>query len=574
MSYFLRKTNKEKGIYLQICETIYNPETKMSSNKNYKVLGYVDSLKQTIDDPISYYEKVVKEMNEKDKEERKQKVSSTTPIVKNIGYFLLKAMMNTLNVKDDLDLMGVRYKYEKSVSEFIETMIYCQIVKPSSKQKNASDVIPYLYKSVKMSDDQIYRMINFVGCNYKKYIELFNSHIEETYDRDYKHAFFDCTNYYFEIDLAKDDKQKGPSKENRKEPIIGQALLLDANQIPLCMEMYPGNKSERPYIRKLIEEMKIKNNILGKTIQVADKGLNCAQNIYFASVEGDDGYVFSKSIHGKNLNEKEKQWILLNDDTFNIWKEVKNHKGEVIYKYKECIDDFEYQFINENKEKIKFTRKEKRIVTFNENLAKKQINEINKQVEKIMALNTIKGIKRSEYGDAVKYVDFKVEGDDVDISPTINETKINEDKLYAGYNLIVTSETNLSAEEIYRIYHGLWKIEESFRITKSYLEARPVYLQTKESIYGHFLICYLSLLLLRLLEINVFKNSLNTYDLISFIRSFNITDLGNKFMSNILNTDTLKQIKSVTQLTCIDNLYLSHNNIKNMLEYEFLYTRF
>ena len=407
-------------------------------------------------------------------------------------------------------------------------------------------------------------MINFIGSNYKKYIEIFNHHVLDVFGRNYNHVFFDCTNYYFEIDLPKDDKQKGPSKENRKDPIIGQALLLDGNQIPLCMEMYPGNQSEKPYIRKLIDEMKIKSNVKGRTIQVADKGLNCARNIFSATKEANDGYVFSKSVHGNYLSSIEKEWILLEDDLYNKWTEIKDTKGRLLYKVKEVIDVFDYEFTNDDGEKVKFKQKEKRVVSYNPCLAKKQIAEIEKQVEKVMKLNTIKGLKRTEYGDAVKYAKFNGE-----VEASLNLEKIEEDKRYAGYNLIVTSETKLSALEIYDIYHGLWRIEESFRITKSQLEARPVYLQTKESIYGHFLICYLSLLLLRLLEFKIFDHKINTSDLISYIRDFKITSIGDRYVSNILMSETLKKVKEVTQLNCIDNYYLDKKTIQNLLDFEF-----
>lgn len=142
--------------------------------------------------------------------------------------------------------------------------------------------------------------------------------------------------------------------------------------------------------------------------------------------------------------------------------------------------------------------------------------------------------------------------------------------MFAGYNLIVTSETNLSAQQIYRIYHGLWRIEESFRIAKTSLQSRPVYLQTKESIYGHFLICYLSLLLLRLLELYTFNNELNVYDIINFIREYNVIKLPNmKYQSIISNTDVMKAIKKAIGLSCLDNNYLTEKNIKNMLDYEY-----
>ena len=564
MSFFLRKSIKSNGIYLQICETVYNKETKSSSNKNYKIIGYADSYKHLYDDPIKHFEDVVKEMNLKAKEDKNLKVSSSNPVTKNIGYFLVKSLFNTLNVKKDLDLMGSGFKFEKSISDFIETMVFCQIVKPSSKLKNAQEIIPSLYGVNSFSEDQIYRMINFVGTNYKKYIEIFNEHVKKLFGRNYKHVFFDCTNYYFEIDLPKEDKQKGPSKENRKEPIIGQALLLDANQIPLSMEMYPGNQSEKPYIRKMIEEMKTKYNVKGRTIQVADKGLNCAKNIYSATKEANDGYVFSKSVHGNNLSAIEKEWVLLEDDSYNKWTCVFDSNNKLIYKVKETIDVFDYEFIDDLGNKVKFKQKEKRVVTYNPCLARKQKAEIDKQVDKVLKLNTLRGLKRTEYGDAIKYASFNNE---VDVS--LNYDKIEEDKKYAGYNLIVTSETNLSALEIYNIYHGLWRIEESFRITKSYLEARPVYLQTKESIYGHFLICYLSLLLLRLLEFKVFENKLNSSEIVNYIRSFNITEVDERFVSNILMTNTLKTVKEVTQISCIDNYYLDKKQIEKMLDYEF-----
>ena len=569
MAYFLRKFKKNNDYYLQICETTYNKETKKSSNKNYKILGYLNDLKKQYDNPIEYFKKIVKELNKKLKEESEEKVSSTKYVTQNIGYFLIKAMLNTLNVKQELDLMGLGYKYEKSISSFIEAMMFCQIVKPSSKLKNAQEILPSLFNVEQFSDDQIYRMINFVGSNYKKYIELFNSHIEEVFPRNYKHMFFDCTNFYFEIDLPSNDKQKGPSKENRKEPIIGQALLLDGNQIPLNMEMYPGNESEKKYIRKLIDEMKTKSNVQGRTIQVADKGLNCARNIYAATKESNDGYVFSKSVHGKQLSLREKKWLLLDDNDENKRTNIYDSNGQLKYRYKSCVDVFDYEFTNDDGNKVSFSQKEKRVVSYNPELARKQIFEINRQIEKIRKLNTVKGAKREEYGDSIKYVNFESNLKGAVLKPVLNEDKIQEDKLFAGYNLIVSSETKLDARQIYEIYHGLWRIEESFRITKSYLEARPVYLQTKESIYGHFLICYLALTTIRLLEFNIFKNEINSSELIKFIRSFNITRFGNKYISNVKNTDVLQKIKEVTQITTLDNLYFNESKIENLLNYEF-----
>ena len=122
--------------------------------------------------------------------------------------------------------------------------------------------------------------------------------------------------------------------KKNKGPIVGLGLLLDANQIPIGMKLFPGNQSEKPVIRNVIDELKTRNSVSGRTIQIADKGLNCSENIFHA-VKNGDGYIFSKSV--KQLPEKEKTWVLLPND----YRDVKTAKGDVLYRIKECIDDYE-----------------------------------------------------------------------------------------------------------------------------------------------------------------------------------------------------------------------------------------
>ena len=170
-----------------------------------------------------------------------------------------------------------------------------------------------------------------------------------------------------------------------------------------------------------------------------------------------------------------------------------------------------------------FSVPEKRIVSFNPALAKKQKAEIMKMADRASNYTTYKKMTREELGDAVKYV--KVTNKDRDgkkVTPIMetDQDRIQEDLKYAGYNLMVTSELDMDPLQVYQTYHSLWRIEEAFRITKSYLDARPVYVQKRETIYGHFLICYLTLFLLRVLEIKVFKNAVSSYDLLRFMRDF------------------------------------------------------
>ena len=153
----------------------------------------------------------------------------------------------------------------------------------------------------------------------------------------------------------------------------------------------------------------------------------------------------------------------------------------------------------------------------------------------------------------------------------INQAKIDENLKYAGYNLLVTSELDMEPLQIYHIYHNLWKIEESFRITKSYLDARPVYVQKKETIYGHFLICYLSLFLLKILEIKCFKNKINSYDLVNFMRDFRVIDKGDGTYINISQNQSVNEkIKNLIGLTNLDALYLTEKEIEIIFEFTML----
>lgn len=582
MAYFLRQDKKKKGIYLQMYETYWDKEKKQPRSRNIESFGYVsDLISDEIPDPVSYYKEYVERKNRERAASLADKTrprAFATQFEKNIGYFLVYSLLSELNVKDTIDILASQKRFQFNLYDMIAQLIYARILYPCSKSKTVSSVFPRLYNGVSISEDQVYDGCAFIGESYKKYIELFNHCYEEHYKRDFSSVFFDCTNYYFEIDLPSEDKQKGPSKENRHEPIIGQALLLDADLVPLAMQMYPGNESEKPYIRKIIQEMKERYKVTGKTVQVADKGLNCARNIYAAVVEANDGYVFSKSIHGKGLSEKEKQWLLLENDA-NVYTDYRDKNGKLLFRLKSCVDTFSYKFkeldSETGKEKIiTFRVKEKRIVSYNPSLAQKQKAEIMKMVDKAANYTTYKKMAREDLGDSAKYVRvISTDKSGKTVKPVIeiDQAKIDEDLKYAGYNLLVTSELDMSPLQVYRTYHNLWKIEESFRITKSYLDARPVYVQKKETIYGHFLICYLSLFLLRVMEIKCFKNEINTYDLVNFMRDFRVVDKGDGTYINISQNQTVNEkIKKLTGLTNLDALYLTEKEIKNIFEYAML----
>ena len=574
MRYFVKKsTPSKKGLYLQIYKTNYVPG-KGNQNKSYKAIGYVsDLIASGIPDPVAYAQNLVDELNS-DLPNRKEMKIGDISSSKNLGYFLIKSMIDYLDFDYILKLMSSNMKFHFNLSDFVRSMIYAQIVNPGSKHKAFEKVMPNIYGAESFSYDQILDTINYIGNDYQKFVELLNISIQKKWKRNTSNAYFDCTNYYFEIDLPKEDRQFGPSKEERHLPIIGQALLLDEDQIPIGMSLYPGNDSEKPKIRESIENLKQRFDIDSRIVQVADKGLNCARNIYAASKEANDGYIFSKSVHGKNLSKQEKQWVLLENEN-NIWNEVKDSNGKLVYKYKECIDTFKYKFTNEEGKCVEFNVKEKRVVSYNPSLARKQKAQIQKQIDKAIAISSLKQASKEEYGDSIKYVNFTSidkEGEVVKSIPSLNQEKIDEDLSFAGYNLLVTSEINKSAQDIYNTYHGLWRIEESFRVMKTYLEARPVYLQNKESIYGHFTICYMALTILRLIELKVFNDELPIGQIIEFIRNYNITEtLEGSFINNATKSNTLSIIQKRYGLSKLDNIQLRKKDVENILTSELFF---
>ena len=571
MAYFLKKTNNKKGTYLQIYSSFYDPERGHTAHKAYKPLGYVHELQaKGIDDPISFYKEEVNKLNQEAKAAKNAKkakqISDDSP-EKLIGYFPVKNINDKLSVKKYIDFMQTTTDFRFNIFDMISALVYARLVYPCSKSKTYDEVIPKLFDSYDFSLNQLYDGLEYIGCEYEKIIEIYNHQIQQIYGFDTSHTYFDCTNFYFEIDKEDNFRRKGPSKERRKDPIVGLGLLLDANQIPIGMKMFPGNQSEKPVIRNVIDELKKRHSVSGRTIQIADKGLNCAENIFHA-LENGDGYIFSKSV--KLLPEIEKTWVLLPND----YKDVKNENGEVLYRMKECVDAFEYKFNDSETGKVKkFKITEKRIVTFNPKLAKKQIYEINKEVEKAKLLKASQA-KKSEYGDSARYVIFTTadkKGNDTDgkVKVTMNEELIQKSLELAGYNMLVTSEISMDGKDIYTGYHNLWRIEESFRVMKSQLDARPVYLQKKDTIIGHFLICYLAVLLTRLLQFKILQNNYCTEDLFEFIRDFRVAKISDrKYINLSRGTTFIKEFATLCNLP-LTSYFLSESDIKKMLSHRF-----
>lgn len=557
MAYFLKKTPLKGRTYLAIYESFYDHDKKGTAHKCFKSLGSVEThLENGMADPIAHFQKEVDALNNSTSDEKTRKISDTSPLL-HVGHFILKSILDKLKIKKYVDYFKLVNDFDYDLFDLLAALVYARSVHPCSKSRTFHEVLPALFQPHDFSYDQLLDGVSFLGRNYEKFVELFTTQVQSIFGVDTSKTYFDCTNFFFEIDREDDFRKNGPSKENRRAPIVGLGLLLDSNQIPIGMRMYPGNESEKPVLRAVINDLKKQNSISGRTIHVADKGLNCAQNIADSRKNGD-GYIFSKSVKG--LPEKEKQWVLLEQG----FSEVKDKQGHLLYRFKSCVDKFPYVAEHEGK-KVTVMLTEKRLLTYNPALAAKKRYEINRMIEKARGL-TISQAKRADYGETGKYVTFTdKKGEKATVH--INQEAIDNDLMFAGYNLLVTSEVDMTDHDIYSTYHNLWRIEESFKIMKSDLDARPVFLQKEDSIKGHFLICYIAVLLERILQFKTLKNQYATTDVYEFIRNFKVVKAESKYINVTTSSDFINNLSSRTNLP-LTNLLLSETQLKSIFNYK------
>jgi hypothetical protein len=264
-----------------------------------------------------------------------------------------------------------------------------------------------------------------------------------------------------------------------------------------------------------------------------------------------DGYIFSKSVKG--LTAAERAWALSDEG----WADVGDGHGGILYRIKEATGGFGYRVTGADGRKRAVPLTEKRVVAYSPSLARKQVYEIDRQVEKARRLR-LAAAKRSEYGDSAKFVTFSpVDGeggirDDAAVVATLNREAIRKAKQAAGYNMIVTSETGMPAREIYATYHRLWRIEESFGVMKSELDARPGYLQRQSTITGHFLVCYIAVLLVRLLQEKVLGGRYCSEDVMGLLRGLNVCRVsGRKYVNVSRRTPLIEDLAERTGLSLL-----------------------
>jgi transposase len=429
---------------------------------------------------------------------------------KNIGYFVPDGLYDALGVHNVMTKHKSASRLKYDLNGITKLLVFGRLLHPDSKLGTFENRGDYLFDIAPSARErEIYRALDCLNDTSDAIQQRMNTRIKSSIGRNTEVCFYDVTNYYFEIGQNDDDvkdeegktvckglRKKGVSKEKRGEPIVQMGLFIDDNGIPIAYRLFPGSDPDQSALRPALEKSIDRMNF-ARVIIVADGGLNTGPNIAHILSKGN-GYIVSKST--KKSDKEVREWML--DENGYEWNEAKTFKVKSKIRDRK-IKDAEGA-VTEIREKLicywsrkhyeREVRENARFIEYLESVIRNpdKLKDKPKKIEKFLAKTEV--VK--ETGEIV----------DTKTLLSLDEGKIKEYFDLLGYYTIMTSETEKPDREIIGKYHGLSRIEDSFRITKSDLEGRPVYVRTQEHINAHFLICFIALTMIRLIQYRVLKH--------------------------------------------------------------------
>ena len=599
---FVRKSLSHGRIYLSFVQG-YRDENGKVKQKTIQKLGYLDDLEKKYKNPIEHFKRQAQQKNDEEINKLIIDNLNTKEIdensnQKNLGYFVLKKIYKELGISTLLNQKQKELKIDFNLDDILSMLVNMRILKPGSK-KDAYDNSNILFDKIDFSLDDVYRCLTYLSPLQQEIQKTIWKNTKDKYNRDTSKTYYDCTNYYFEIEYNDEDiferddngevildkngipkikqkgyRKRGPEKNHRPDPIIEMGLLMDGSGIPLAYNLFPGNESEKLSLVPQFNKIKDDFN-LERTIVVADRGLNTSDNIIkIAGISLEqalkhNGYVYGQSVRG--ADEEFKSWVLsdgykidvINDDENKI---IFKHKSRITPKKMYVVRDDKGKTTNGNKKRETILVNQKQMVYYSQKYADKQKRDRETIIKKATDLINHPELytKATSYGVAgyvnnLKFV--KETGEIADASNlSLNLERIKEEEKYDGYYSIVTSEEKLSDIEIRNIYRGLSKIEETFKVTKSSLEARPVWVSRADHIESHFLTCFISLIIIRLLEIKL-DNKYSFKKIIQTIRNYTSNHIEHDVYLQSFRNDVIKDIENVFSVD-LSKKYLTLSQIK------------
>ena len=604
------KVITNKGISrLYFYESIYvkDPRTGKgkTTSKRIEYLGTLDDLEKKYEDPVAHFRAVAKQRTEETKKQKSISIEIDASEImdvgednlKNVGYGVLKELYKELEIDKFWNWKCRNLKVDYSIDQIYRLLVFGRALYPGSKKWTYENKDIFFESFDGFDLDSVYYALDIIARNQEALQEWIFDHSKKLLDRDLSTSYFDCTNYYFDIGRSDMDtldeegnpvdqsgdpvpakyRKRGPEKNHRPDPIVEMGLMIDRNGIPVAYDLFPGNESEKLHMRPIVNRMKEKFTDM-RIIFVADRGLNTSDNIYWLNGDnrGDnnprDGYVYGQSIRG--ATEEFKAWVL---EGGYIDDRITTDDGSTItFRHKSRIFPKELK-VNVSKPGVKKRHTktvivdQKQMVYYSEKYAKKQKADREVMIERAKDLiaHPKKYDKVTSAGSAayIRNISFnKTTGEIVDGTDlSLDREKIAEDEKYDGYYSIVTSELEMSDHEMRDIYRGLAKIEETFKISKTEFDARPIYVSTNDHIDAHFSTCFSALVLIRILQARL-GNRYPVGGILDSLRKYNCTKISANIYQFVHYDEILDEIAKAFGLD-LNSKYRTQEQIRRLLRY-------
>ena len=517
--------------------------TVEGKNKTWTVerIGYLDEFTDLYENPVEHFKEVARKRTAEQKALRGSGIIKFNPLArhedskrrtKNIGYTALSVLYHQLEIDAFLNNRRRYLRFGANLNQIFQAMVYNRVLDPSSKL-GAWKARELLFEKGDYSLEQFYRSLEHFLRWREDLIRHLHKQISRHYGRDEYLMYYDVTNYYFESDEVDELRENGMGKENRRKPIVQMGLLMDAEGLPVTYELFKGNTNDCVTFPQILDGAVFDLQV-GHKIYVADKGIMSGDNLSRIIMQRD-GYVISHSV--RKADKKLREWIIDDpqdgpmNERFNC---VYDKDGKLRYKTKSRIVPRTIWVTNAVGKSVKHPINERQVVIYSTKYDRKAKAERQELIEATEAdiMSLSKEAKNSSYGKLkyTKKVPFnKDTGEITEEGMTYitlsDDEQIEEDERYDGFYIICTNVIGIEEWEkpftarhrftkegffqlnrpvsdldIFGMYKNLWKIEETFKVTKSSLRARPVFVWKIEHIRAHFLICFVSLLLFRLLQ--------------------------------------------------------------------------
>ena len=565
------KSKNAQSLY--VVKTVYN--NKKRTNKVVEKLGTYENLKKKLypNEPIEWAKKYVEELNKQEQEGTRNiivKYNPTKIIEKDVqklfngGYLFLEKIYYELGIDKICKQISEKYKFEYDLNNILSRLLYGRIIFPSSKLATYN-LSKQFIEQPNFELQHIYRALEVISKE-NEFIqsELYKNSLKKS-KRNTGILYYDCTNYFFEIEQEEGLKQYGPSKEHRPNPITQMGLFMDGDGIPLAFNISAGNINEQGTLTPT-EEKILKDFELSKFIVCTDAGLASTDNRKFNNKD-ERAFITTQSI--KKLKKHLKEWALtkigwkLSGDLKEYDISKLEESEETIEKYKNKVF-YKERWIKEDGLEQKF------IVTFSLKYKYYQQQIRNNQIERAQKAMNNKNFKlrkcnQNDYKRFITQTAVTKDGEVADNNVlSLNTKQIEKEEQYDGFYGVCTNLDD-NAEEIIKINQRRWEIEESFRIMKSEFKARPVYLSRDDRITAHFTTCFLALVLHRYLEKEL-EEKYTATQIIDTLRNMNLIKHNEDgYIPVFTRTDITDSLHKKFDFR-IDYEIVNKKNLKNILK--------